>query len=82
MIEQFAQRGIQITDVFYCPELSGNRRKPGCGMFTEAQQKYNIDMGASVSVGDKPRDIEAAQRAGVGKNFLYQGDFNKITEEL
>ena len=83
MIAEFAKRGIKITDVFYCPELSGNDRKPNCGMFIKARDKYSIDMEQSVSVGDKERDLEAAQKAGCGKNFLFTGDnFIKIMEEL
>ncbi len=83
MIAEFAKNGIKITDVFYCPELSGNDRKPNCGMFIKARDKYSIDMAQSVSVGDKERDLEAAQKAGCGKNFLFTGDnFIKIMEEL
>ncbi len=83
MIAEFAKHGIKITDVFYCPELSGNDRKPNCGMFIKARDKYSIDMVQSVSVGDKERDLEAAQKAGCGKNFLFTGDnFIKIMEEL
>ena len=83
MLAEFTKQGIKITDVFYCPELSGNDRKPNCGMFIKARDKYGIDMAQSVSVGDKKRDIEAAQKAGCGKIFLFTGDnFIKIMEEL
>lgn len=83
MVDLFARQGVTVTDVFYCPELSGSRRKPECGMFLEAQAKYNIDMKASVSIGDKERDIEAGRKAGVGKNLLFNGhNFKEIMEEL
>ena len=83
MLAEFTKQGIKITDVFYSPELSGNDRKPNCGMFIKARDKYGIDMAQSVSVGDKERDIEAAQKAGCGKNFLFTGDnFITIMEEL
>lgn len=82
MIDEFASKGIKITDVFYCPDLEGERRKPNCGMFIEAKEKYNIDMKASISLGDKERDIEAAQKAGVGKNFLFKGCYREIIEKL
>lgn len=83
MIKIFAANGVKITDVFYCPELSGNRRKPECGMFLEAQAKYNIDMEKSVSIGDKKRDIDAGLKAGVGKNLLFNGlNFNELMEAL
>ena len=83
MIKLFAEKGVKITDVFYCPELSGSRRKPECGMFLEARDKYNIDMAQSISVGDKERDVVAGQKAGVGKNLLFNGkDFNDIMEVI
>lgn len=83
MIKLFAEKGVQITDVFYCPDLEGPRRKPECGMFLEAQAKYNIDMKASVSVGDKERDVDAGHKAGVGKNLLFNGhNFKEIEEVL
>lgn len=82
MIDEFASKGIKITDVFYCPDLEGERRKPNCGMFIEAKEKYNIDMKKSISLGDKERDIEAAKKAGVGKNFLFNGCYREIIEKL
>lgn len=82
MVSAFEKKGIKITDVFYCPDLTGERRKPECGMFLEAKAKYNIDMSASVSVGDKIRDVEAAEKAGCGKNFLLNNNFKEIEEAL
>lgn len=82
MLSEFQKENIKITDVFYCPELESQDRKPNPGMFLKAQKKYNIDMSASISLGDKGRDIEAAQNAGVNKNFLYQGNYNNIMEAL
>ena len=82
MIDEFASKGIKITDVFYCPDLEGERRKPNCGMFIEAKEKYNLDMKTSISLGDKERDIEAAKKAGVGKNFLFNGNYSEIMENL
>lgn len=82
MCDEFAFRGIQISDVFHCPELSGPNRKPAPGMFLSAAKKYGLDMAGSVSVGDKPRDVDAARAAGVGRNFLFDGDFQKIMRQL
>ena len=75
MCEEFLKRGIKITDVFYCPELTGPNRKPAPGMFLAARDKHNIDMSNSVSVGDKQRDLEAASAAGVMKNFLFINNY-------
>ena len=71
MVARFAEEGVAITDVLYCPGLSGNDRKPNPGMFLTAADRYGLDMPNSVSLGDKERDIEAARRAGVGTNVLY-----------
>ena len=54
-------------------------RKPEPGMFLKARDKYGIDMAASVSLGDKPRDVEAGERAGVGRNLLFNGDYSEIS---
>lgn len=82
MVNEFAKKDIKITDVFYCPDLEGNRRKPNCGMFIEAKEKYNLDMKTSISLGDKERDVKAAKKAGVGKNFLFNGNYIEIMEAL
>lgn len=82
MLRGFEERGIRITAVLHCPELSGPDRKPEPGLFLAAQRRYGLDMAASLSVGDKARDVEAAQRAGCGKNFLFTHDFNPIIQAL
>ena len=42
MTMKFADSGVHITDVFYCPDLDGNRRKPNAGMFLEALSLIHI----------------------------------------
>lgn len=81
MIGQFADRGIAITDVLYCPHhpehgLGRYRRtcdcrKPQPGMLLEAERRHNLDLAASMLVGDKLSDIEAARRAGLGTALLF-----------
>ena len=78
----FLQHGVGIADVFYCPSLTGEDRKPRPGMFLRAQAKWDIDMGRSVSVGDSERDIVAGQEAGVGQNLLFNGNFDVIRSLL
>ena len=78
MVGEFAAHGVKVTDVFHCPELSGPDRKPEPGMVLKARDRYGIDMSASVSVGDKPRDVEAGERAGVGRNVLFSGSYAEI----
>ena len=70
MRQEFEKQGVFITDVFHCPELSGPDRKPNAGLFLKAQEKYNLNMENSISVGDKERDIQAAITAGIKQNYL------------
>ncbi len=47
-------------------------RKPNPGMILQALQDWPIDRDASLLVGDKPSDLEAALRAGI-RGVLFQG---------
>lgn len=68
--ERFAEKGIPVLDILHCPYLEHPDRKPEPGLFLKAAARWNIDMAASVSVGDKERDVQAGIRAGVGRNYL------------
>lgn len=78
MIDEFAKHGITITETFYCPSLTGPDRKPEPGLFYKARDKYDIDMAASINIGDRDRDVNAGIAAGVGTNLLYSGKFPEI----
>lgn len=67
---RFEEEGVRLTDVLHCPYLEHPDRKPAPGLFLKAQEKWGVDMAASLSLGDKPRDVQAGVNAGVGRNFL------------
>ena len=76
MCERFEEEGVTITAVYHCPhhpEITGpcRCRKPEPGMLLQAARDHRIDLNASVLIGDAPRDIEAALRAGVPKRYLF-----------
>lgn len=72
MCQQFASRGIYITAVYHCPYLRNHPdRKPNPGLFIKAKEKFHLDFSASIAVGDKERDVQAAQRVRVGKTILF-----------
>lgn len=84
MRDHFKRLGITITHIYHCPHhesIDGvcECRKPSPGMFLRAQREHQIDMSASVMIGDNERDIEASLRAGVGMNILLsaQADHSK-----
>ena len=75
MIDRMQEAGIAIdrSHIFSCPHAPEERcgcRKPEPGMFLDAAKRFGIDLGASVMIGDKKSDIEAARRAGVGRSYL------------
>ncbi len=73
MKSELAKAGIEITEVFFCPhgpEEGCECRKPEAGMLLEAAKRYNIDLKNSIMVGDKPSDMQAAQKAGIGTRII------------
>lgn len=83
MLEQLAENGIQIADVYYCPHLPEAAvkkyrvvckcRKPEIGMFEQAVGEHDIDLSRSIAVGDKMRDLEICKN-GRTKGFLLYAD--------
>ena len=49
------------------------RRKPDPGMLTDAAQKLGLDLSRSWMIGDRWRDIDCGQRAGVRTVFIDFG---------
>ena len=78
LFRAFEAEGAKITHAYHCPHHPTvsepcECRKPLPGMLLEAIATYNIDPTQSVMIGDKPRDVEAANAAGV-KGILIQPD--------
>lgn len=76
MIAQFAEQGVEINGVYHCPhhpDITGSCRcrKPEPGMLLDAAKDLHLDLERSIMIGDKERDIEAAIRAGVPKQYLF-----------
>ena len=75
MLGQFEKNNIKILDVFHCPhgpDSTCDCRKPKPGMFLKANAKHNIDMEKSWMIGDKERDLIAANRAGIHNTILLK----------
>lgn len=78
--------GVHLARVEFCPHLPGatrpeydlrcDCRKPAPGMILRAAKALNIALARSVLFGDKPSDLAAAQRAGVGRAVLLATDGN------
>ncbi len=75
LIHQINAAGGRIKDIFFCPhrpEENCRCRKPKAGMIFDAQKKYAIDLKAAIMVGDRVKDMECAQNAGVGRKVLVE----------
>jgi D-glycero-D-manno-heptose 1,7-bisphosphate phosphatase len=80
MKQVFASENAEINQVYHCPyhpekgigeyKQDAPCRKPNPGMIMQACQEFDIDLKASLMIGDKVSDIEAGQAAGIGRNFL------------
>lgn len=80
MRAQFIAQGAHLDHVYFCPHhpthglgvyaTECSCRKPAPGMFLQAIAEHSIDPGLSVMVGDSPKDVAAAQAAGVRRIFL------------
>ena len=78
LFDAFEKQGAKITKAYHCPHHPTvsepcQCRKPLSGMVLEAIATYDIDPALSVMIGDKPRDVEAANGAGV-KGILIEPD--------
>ncbi len=78
MRQLYAEQGVQFTDMFYCPhhpDFTGDCdcRKPKAGLLLQGIAKYNIDPAQSYFIGDRDRDMQAAEKAGV-KGILVNSD--------
>lgn len=76
MLDRFLEKNVRITRLYYCPyhpvfgignyRYDSPDRKPNPGMLLRAQSDLNLDLGASLLIGDKLSDIQAGWAAGVG----------------
>ena len=82
MAQQVAAAGGKIEKFYYCPHLPEGKiaeyavecdcRKPKPGLILRAFEEYDIDKDAAFLIGDKPRDVESAEAAGI-KGYLFSG---------
>ncbi|POY36031.1 HAD family hydrolase [Solitalea longa] len=67
---QYAAHGVEFTEIYYCnhhPEYTSNCfcRKPGSLLLEKAIARFDIDKSKSYFIGDRDRDVEAGEKAGV-----------------
>jgi len=78
-INSFLAEQLSIDKVYCCfhdENENCNCRKPKPGMINEAAEEWSINLGSSFLIGDRWRDIEAAQNANV-VSILLDYDYNE-----
>lgn len=80
-----AADGVHLDGVYHCPhhpDFTGpcECRKPAAGMFLAAARDLGLDLGRSVLVGDRVRDVAAARELGA-RGMLVRTGFGAEEEE-
>ena len=84
--------GGKIHDIAYCPhhphavtealKTPCRCRKPEPGLLFDLADKWQLDLGQSVMIGDRSSDVEAGQRAGC-HSYLFDGDdLNRLAQQI
>lgn len=77
-----AEQGVSLDAIYFCPHhpqgciealaIECDCRKPSPGMLLQAAKDFNINLSASVLIGDKFSDVQAGKRAGVGRIAIVE----------
>lgn len=77
IVGKLSENGISVAEVYSCPHhpTVGKCicRKPDSLMLEKAIARFNIDVSKSYLIGDRERDIQAAENAGV-KGILIESN--------
>lgn len=79
---QLAEHGVALDAILFCPHhpegsvkafaIECACRKPAPGMLLQAARNFDLDLAASVLIGDKLSDVQAGTRAGVGRMVIVE----------
>lgn len=82
MRDQLALQGLALDAIYFCPHHPSGSvkelafecdcRKPSPGMLLQAAKDFDLDLSASVLIGDKLSDVQAGKRAGVGRTVVVE----------
>lgn len=77
-----AKHGLALDAIYFCPHypqgsvktlsIECDCRKPSPGMLLKAAKDFDLDLVASVLIGDKLSDVQAGKSAGVGRTVIVE----------
>jgi D-glycero-D-manno-heptose 1,7-bisphosphate phosphatase len=77
LIKELKKNNLELDEIYYCvhhPDVSKCIcRKPDSLFVEKALARFNIDASKSYFIGDKDRDVEAGEKAGV-KGILIKAN--------
>ncbi|OFX84421.1 MAG: hypothetical protein A2W99_00235 [Bacteroidetes bacterium GWF2_33_16] len=87
LIEKLRESDIELTEIYYCPHHSDVEkclcRKPGSLLIEKAIARFNIDPKKSFMIGDKSRDVEASENAGIkGIRVELNSNIENIVDQI
>lgn len=84
---EMTSNSLELAEYYYCPHHPDNElcicRKPEPLLIQKAMARFKIDPSSSFMIGDSPRDVEAAERAGVtGFQIESNADWSRIVHRI
>ncbi len=82
LVRELTKNNIKLSEIYYCVHHSDVSRcicrKPDSLFVEKALARFNIDPSKSYFIGDKERDVEAGEKAGV-KGILIEANISLKT---
>ena len=78
------ENGEYLDGIYICPhapDVECQCRKPLPGLFIQAKAELDIDLAASVMVGDRRSDLISGQNAGCSRSFLVRTGYGAGEEK-
>jgi D,D-heptose 1,7-bisphosphate phosphatase len=73
---EFGRHKIPLLGIYVCPdhpEQASERRKPGPGMFLEAELEHDLNLMECIMIGDSVADMEAGEMLGMDTMLVLSG---------
>ena len=83
--EQFKKNQITLLDIYFAidhPDNASDRRKPGPGMFLEAESNHNLNLMNCLIIGDSINDIRAGEMLFMDTMLVLTGNGKETLKNL